>query len=29
MEVLKELLTVEVREMHEAIAWRKVREEWD
>ena len=29
MEVLKELLTVEVREMLDAIAWRKVREEWD
>ena len=28
MEVLKELSTVEVREMLEAIAWRKVHEEW-
>ena len=28
MEVLKELLAVEVREMLEAIAWRKVWEEW-
>ena len=28
MEVLKELSAVEVREMLEAIAWRKVREEW-
>ena len=28
MEVLKELSTVEVREMMEAIAWRKVHEEW-
>ena len=27
-EVLKELSAVEVREMLEAIAWRKVREEW-
>ena len=26
VEVLKELLAVEVREMLEAIAWRKVRE---
>ena len=29
MEVLKEFSTVEVREMLNAIAWRKVREEWD
>ena len=29
VEVVKELLTVEVREMLDAIAWRKVREEWD
>ena len=28
VEVLKELSTVEVREMLEAIAWRKTREEW-
>ena len=29
MEVLKELSTVEVREMLEIIVWRKVREKWD
>ena len=29
MTVLKELSTVEVREMLEVIAWRKVQEEWD
>ena len=29
MEVLKELSTVEVREVLEAIAWKKVQEEWD
>ena len=29
MEVVKELSTVEVREMLDAIAWRKVWEEWD
>ena len=29
VEVLKELSTVEVREVLEAIAWRKVQEEWD
>ena len=29
MEVLKELLDVEVREVLEAITWRKVRKEWD
>ena len=28
MEVLKELSTVEAREILEAIAWRKVHEEW-
>ena len=27
-EVLKELSAVEVREMLEAIVWRKVQEEW-
>ena len=29
MEVLKELSDVEVREVLEAITWRKVRKEWD
>ena len=29
MEVLKEVLDVEVREILEAITWRKVWKEWD
>ena len=29
MEVVKELSDVEVREIVEAITWRKVQEEWD
>ena len=29
VEVLKELSDVEVREVLEAITWRKVRKEWD